>query len=283
MGGMSEPIAYRFPFGQTVKEVCQTDRTPKEVFILGVYASAVHARWVRPNGEKGIAAVAVASELCIFWRADNDMGKEERQIIEQVNATISQPESVGKLVPPAKGMNGPSGRALDEKILKPLGFIRDEAWLCDLVPRSCRNPRQDEALHRPGGYCSIMAKYGLPEPNWPPVPPVLADDQRRQEILAELDESQSRLLVLLGDQPIRWFLSAFEPRFERLDDFKPYGERQSVSIDHRCMEVVALVHPRQAAQLGRYSKEWFNRHQDWVSQWRDDPIYSSHPTDHRSC
>ncbi len=36
-----------FPFGQKVKEVVQKDRIPKQVFVLGVYASAVHARWVQ--------------------------------------------------------------------------------------------------------------------------------------------------------------------------------------------------------------------------------------------
>jgi len=33
-----------FPFGEEVHKVEQKDRTPKNVFILGVYASAVHAR-----------------------------------------------------------------------------------------------------------------------------------------------------------------------------------------------------------------------------------------------
>jgi hypothetical protein len=33
-----------FPFGQPVLEIVQADRTPKCVFVLGVYASAVHAQ-----------------------------------------------------------------------------------------------------------------------------------------------------------------------------------------------------------------------------------------------
>lgn len=32
-----------FPFGEPVKAVTQTDRSEKDVFVLGVYASAVHA------------------------------------------------------------------------------------------------------------------------------------------------------------------------------------------------------------------------------------------------
>ena len=36
---------YYYPFGEIVHPLIQQDRTPKKVFVLGVYASAVHARW----------------------------------------------------------------------------------------------------------------------------------------------------------------------------------------------------------------------------------------------
>jgi len=39
-----------FPFGEEVHKVEQKDRSPKQVFILGVYASAVHARWLDNDG-----------------------------------------------------------------------------------------------------------------------------------------------------------------------------------------------------------------------------------------
>jgi len=40
---------YRFPFGEKVKRLSQVDCTPKDVFVLGVYASAVHAKWVKDS------------------------------------------------------------------------------------------------------------------------------------------------------------------------------------------------------------------------------------------
>ena len=33
----------KYPFGETVHPLIQQDRTPKKVFVLDVYASAVHA------------------------------------------------------------------------------------------------------------------------------------------------------------------------------------------------------------------------------------------------
>ena len=61
-------MSYYYPFGETVHPLVQQDRTPKKVFVLGVYASAVHARW--KQGNKIICqALAVASEPRISRRS----------------------------------------------------------------------------------------------------------------------------------------------------------------------------------------------------------------------
>ena len=36
-------MTYLFPFGQKLHPLVQEDTSPKKVFVLGVYASAVHA------------------------------------------------------------------------------------------------------------------------------------------------------------------------------------------------------------------------------------------------
>ena len=59
-----------FPFGTPITPVKQADTTPKRVFVLGVYASAVHARWVADDGKTIINALGVASEPEIFWRGE---------------------------------------------------------------------------------------------------------------------------------------------------------------------------------------------------------------------
>jgi hypothetical protein len=47
-----------FPFGQPLRRVVQADRAPNRVFVLGVYSSAVHARWLSPTGRTLITASA---------------------------------------------------------------------------------------------------------------------------------------------------------------------------------------------------------------------------------
>jgi hypothetical protein len=82
-----------FPFGEEVNPVEQKDRTPKKVFILGVYASAAHARWEDTNGKAVVKALAVASEPYIFWRGD---GADE--IIQKIQI----PPALGRLIPAAE-------------------------------------------------------------------------------------------------------------------------------------------------------------------------------------
>lgn len=127
-----------FPFGQRVQRLSQTIKEEKEFFILGVYASAVHAKWVKDD--KVICrALAVASEPRIFW----DGNKEEAQGI--IN-NVYIPKEVGSLVLPESRFNGPSGRVLDKYILKPLGITRDDTWLCDMLPECRLNVNQAKKL-----------------------------------------------------------------------------------------------------------------------------------------
>jgi hypothetical protein len=128
---------YYFPFGMSLKKVEQKDKSPKKVFVLGVYASAVHAKWLDINNKIIVRALAVASEPQIFWLGDN---------AERIINRIKIPKKLGRLVPASKNMNGPSGKALDDLFLKPLGYNREDAWLCDLLPYSRMNLSQKKAL-----------------------------------------------------------------------------------------------------------------------------------------
>ena len=244
-----------FPFGRSVQRVVQEDRRPKRVFVLGVYASAVHARWIDEKGATLIRALGVASEPHIFWA-----GQGAKEIV----AAIDVPPGAGRLVPAASSLNGPSGRSLDKHFLAPLGLTRNEAWLCDLVPHSCMNRGQAKAIER--HYLPRAKELGLARATWPPPPKTLADAARREEISAELRASDAGFVVTLGDQPLRWFarvgsrsaLGAFG------QDPKSYGRWHDTEIDGRKLKLLPLVHPRQAAGLGGHSALWKALHAVWI-------------------
>jgi hypothetical protein len=249
---------YTFPFGQQLQDVVQKDRNQKRVFVLGVYASAVHAQWIDVNDKTKVKALAVASEPYIFWRGD-----KADQIIEQIDI----PKTLGKLIPANAQYNGPSGIALDDLILEPLGLNRSDAWLCDLIPHSCVNPSQRKAIIN--NYEPLIYEYDLPIPTVPEIPGQLTDYKRRAAILKELFESGADNLVLLGDKPIQWFLKYFDSRWNRLTDFShnedSYGQFHSTQIKDKKINILPLAHPRQIAKLGRSSVKWYEYHQSWMA------------------
>lgn len=250
---------YYFPFGQKLTKVQQTESSPnKEVFVLGVYASAVHAKWLNNEGKIKVQALAVASEQEIFWTGKG---------VEKIIADIHIPEELGKLVPANKNLNGPSGVALDDLFLKPLGYSRKQAWLCDLLPESRVNPNQQKAVNM---YNDIAVKHGLPLST---IPEFREDEikenavHRHLEILSELENSGANTIILLGDLPIRWFLHFFDKR-TKLSQFgnsqDTYGLRNDIVINNKSYSVIPLCHPRNAARLGTFSKTWAELHDVWL-------------------
>lgn len=246
-----------FPFGNPIIPVRQECRGKRRVFVLGVYASAVHARWVSEDGQILIRALAVASEPSIFWRGSD---------VENIINSIPVPTGAGRLLPANRSLNGPSGKALDDCILSPVGITRDQAWLCDLLPESRCNPSQKSALERE--YLPRMKLLGLPEFNFPPVPKVLATNERVDEISEELLAAKPDVLITLGDLPLKWYTSCFGSK-KSLKGYGTgidnYGGLHDITIDGYKLQLLPLVHVRQAGRLGNHSKEWAELHEIWVN------------------
>jgi len=256
---VSEPIQI-FPFGSPLRPVVQLQQPSRAAaFVLGVYASAVHARWIGPDGRTKVKALAVASEPYIFWRGDG-----AREMIGE----ILLPPGCGHLAPAAKNLKGPSGRALDRLFISPLGLTRDDCHLCDLVPHACLNDGQRRALERE--YEPIAREFELPTPTIPRVPKKLASTGRRDEIWQEILQSGARTIVTLGDEPLRYFVSPEAGTHDTLvaygDTTDEYGRLHDIEVRGRKMSLLPLVHPRQAAKLGAHSSKWSQLHEDWVEQ-----------------
>lgn len=250
-------MKYYYPFGEVVHPLVQVDRSPKKVFVLGVYASAVHARW-RKGNKVICAALAVASEPRIFW---NGNPEEATEIISRIHI----PEEMGTLEPAGSHLNGPSAKVLDNNILAPLGFTRDDAWLCDLLPETRLNRSQQHVINEK--YRLEAKKFGLNEVNIPPRPSVFCDKARSIEIVSELEESQTTTLILLGDIPIRQFINQVaDVKYKNLQEYVElygYGKSTPITIDGKGYKVLPLAHPRQIGALGYHSTKWHKLHQDW--------------------
>ena len=259
---------YKFPFGEEVHKLVQQDRSPKKVFVLGVYASAVHAKWKDKNGELVCQALAVASEPRIFWDGNE---KEAAEIISKIHI----PEELGSLEPAASKWNGPSAKVLDENILARLGFTRNDAWLCDLLPEARLNDNQVEAINE--NYNPIRERYDLDEVTVLKRPNNFCNQKRREEILAELDESQAEVLILLGDKPIQQFFNLVaNVKYSNLQEYvdcNGYGKVLESTINGRKIKVLPLAHPRHIGAMRPYIKKWHLMHQNWEEQMSSNRNY----------
>ena len=253
-------MAYLFPFGQELHPLVQEDKSPKKVFVLGVYASAVHAKW-KKDGAVICQALAVASEPRIFWDGNID---EAKHIIEQVNI----PAELGILEPAGMQLNGPSAKVLDENILAPLGYTRAEAWLCDCLPETRINSSQAKVIKE--RYNPLIEKYGLNPVTIPNRPAAFCDKKRSEEITTELLESHAGLLILLGDIPIAQYLKKVaDVPYSTLGEYVDlygYGKTTEVIICGKTVKVLPLAHPRQIGALGAHSEKWHKAHHNWEKQ-----------------
>ena len=250
-------MPYYYPFGEQLRPLVQEDRTPKKAFILGVYASAVHARWLRGN-EIVCRALAVASEPRIFWDGNYD---EAESIISRIHI----PEAAGRLIPADLAYNGPSAKVLDERILAPLGLTRRDTWLCDCLPETRLNPGQLNVIREK--YDPVRELLGLNEVTIPRQPTQFCDDERAAEITSEVVESEADTLVLLGDIPIKQYLRRVADvpytSLQEYCDLYRYGEETEVEICGRKINVLPLAHPRQIGGLGLHSPKWRALHEEW--------------------
>ena len=252
---------FLFPFGQKVNRLEQQDKSPKEVFVLGVYSSAVHAKWVC-DGETVCQALAVASEPYIFWNGDAD---EAQQII----SAIKIPSKLGELIPANKNLNGPSTKVLENNILKPLGTNRNNTWLCDLLPESRINPNQYRVIKEK--YNPLINKYNLNEVTVPLEQGVFCDANRREQVTKEIKASKAKKLVLLGDIPIKQYLKYvsnidFGSLLEYTEKYGYGIPYQTVIDDNIEIEVIPISHPRQIGGLGHSSQFWFDEHKKWEAK-----------------
>jgi uracil-DNA glycosylase len=250
-----------FPFGSILKKVEQKDRTPKKVFILGVYASAVHAKWINSKGRTIVKALAVASEPYIFWKRDG---------ADKIIKDIQVPPELGHLEPADSMFNGPSGLELDKSYLNPLGLTRAEVWLCDIIPYSRINPQQRRAIDK--HYNPFLRKFKLPKCTIPDFSKQELDSEtRRKEIVRELESSGAEVIILLGDLPIKHFLSYYsDDKRSSLASYGleigQYGKFTSTTINGKQYQVIPLVHPRQAGGLGIHDKDWAKVHRQWIER-----------------
>jgi hypothetical protein len=200
-----------------------------------------------------VRALPIADEPAPFWDgadADEQINRWQQDlgIDSAVHGGFSAPG----------GLNGSSGRWLDEHVLTPLGVGRNEVWITDCL---------DTYRMSNGVEARLGDTYdaGRPHYRWPardiePHPSesaIVSEALRshRDRLVLELDRCRPELVVTLGNAACRVLRSLAGAGPRRLDR-NGYGERQKVTIAGRATEWFPLAHPAAPKAFQEAHRVW---------------------------
>jgi hypothetical protein len=248
-----------FPFGLPSGR-CQPRRVSRaQAFVLGVYPSALHIRWRHP--QQRIAALAVGEEPWPFWAGEDEV----ERVVQWRHAVGWRPE--WGTAEPVGHVNGNSGRAVQERVLRPLGIDPDQTWLTDALPffhvhRTRRS--QGEAMST--RYDPFAHAHGLPVHQLPDRPPTdqlirRAVQEEGTRILDEIIDADAPLLITLGNEALAVAANLLGDTLpHRLAPDGAYGRRHRATARGKSVEVLPLVHPGQRGSL------WQQAHERWIER-----------------
>lgn len=249
----------RFPFGMPA-----TRRPPRgrengaDLFVLGVYPSALHVRWTRPDGEV-VGALAVDDEPEVFWD-----GADADKRIATWQEAVGWSNEWGKIG--AAGGNGSSGRSVVENVLVPLGVSPDRTWFTDCLPTyfvKAGKGSQGERIR--SVYDEFAASHAALRPaDLPkrPAPSVLVERAIRNEgagLLGEIRRSGAARIVTLGQEAADVLAEIAELDRVQLDCGASYGTARPLAVDHQSFDWIPLTHP------GNRTSRWVERHARWAA------------------
>ena len=250
----------RYPFGSPVTARPASADGPRRVLVLGAYPSAVHVRWRPPAGlGRAVRAVPVADEPTPFWD-----GADADRHVEAWRRDVGWNDEWGHVEVPAE-LNGPSGKKVDELILRPLGVSRDETWITDCLDTYRASTSVMRALA--SVYDPLITRLGLPPHDLQPHPgenQIVAEavTAHRDRLRDELRRCQPELVVTLGNAALRTLREVVDdaehgpPATGLVADGYPHGGAVVVAA-HRT-RFLALAHP--GSRGG-----WPQRHAAWAA------------------
>lgn len=252
-----------FPFGQpnTVRPMRMPAAGAAQVTVVGVYPSALHVRWeapsylVAPDRRGAVASLAVDVEPEVFWTGD-DVG--DRVAAWQRVSGFQAGDGPGTHGRAAPGMNGPSGRTLENRYLMPLNTPATETAFTDVCPvylakeGTATRPGQRRVIDRE--YNAVAADMGVPPASLPPRPRPsdlvrFAIDKFSDRLVADLEQADAPIVVSLGEEALQTLCRvpqlAAVPPAQSLTELNGdrYGEEGTLRVNGRAVRWLPLVHP----------------------------------------
>lgn len=232
----------RFPFGVPVSRCAPSASSPRRVFVLGAYPSALHVAWLPPKPFERVRALPVADEPEPFWT-----GTDEALRIAAWRERVGFRDAWGAIAT-CRRLNGSSGVWVEERVLRPLGVSREECWITDCL--ATYRTSTDVAKRLDDTYHPFAAAHGAPVASLSLHPSerqivreALAVE--RERLTAELELATPELVVTLGNAALRVLraLVLDADGIQRLAADDRYGTARRVRVMGRTASWVPLAHP----------------------------------------
>lgn len=234
-------MSFVFPFGRPVTPRPPSASSPRRVFVLGAYPSALHVEWTPPKPYRRIRALAVDDEPTPFWT-----GHDEATRVSAWCEAVGFRPSWGT-VRGVGSLNGSSGLWVEREVLRPLGVTHAETWITDCL--DMYRASTGVAARLADTYEPFGRAHGLPRAVLPPHPDendIVREaraghvDRRRRELRAAAPE----LIVTLGNAALRVVLDLVEVEGApaRLS-VASYATRFACRFEGRSVAWLPLAHP----------------------------------------
>jgi hypothetical protein len=253
-------LVSHFPFGRPATR--RPPRVPTSgsaaLFVLGVYPSALHIRWRRPDGAV-VGALAVDDEPTVFWD-----GADAAQRIEQWQQTVGWAPEWGAVG--AAGGNGSSGRHVVGHVLRPLDVVPEQVYFTDCLPTyfvKSGSAAQASAVHAFYGSFAAAHNPPLPSADLPTRPSRRRLVQRAiaeegPVLVAQMADAAAPTVVTLGQEAADVLAALADAEAVRLTPDEEYGNLRTLTVGGRQTRWLPLIHP------GNRDRQWRGRHDRWT-------------------
>lgn len=249
---MNVPLTY--PFGRPVCPRPPSASTPRPLFVLGAYPSALHVEW-RPAVGKLVRAIPIDDEPHPFW---NGVDANER-VAAWLDWLQPSPSKHGTFSVPPR-LNGPSGSWVDDNVLRPLGYERDEACITDCLD-TYRMSVGVEARIRDTYATSTLPSCRLA--SHPSEDDIVREalTHHRERLLDELERCRPEIVATLGNAAARVFASIVGLPQSKLSVID-YGESRPVALRDRTITWHPLAHPAAPKVYQEAHIKWVATHKE---------------------
>ena len=213
-------------------------------------------------------AIPVDNEPEPFWE-----GKDEAEVVAEWKRKVRFDENHWGRVELTGTLNGSSGVVLSADVLAPLGAVRNDAWITDVL--DTYRASEGAAGRIADTYAQFAAAAKAPpaalahHPSEDAIVQEGLEPPQRQRLIAELEKAQPKVIVTLGNAALRVLRTVLAKDGgsnapAALSAGREYGKAVSLRLGGRSVTWLPLAHPAAVRTIPAFRTV----HRAWMAKVR---------------